>query len=221
VEPQNKETFMAGKLHILHSDLALIVVNKPGGLLAVPGRTPDKQDCVVSQARQHFPDLPEQPAVHRLDMQTSGLMLLARTASAHRDLSGQFENRLVNKRYVALVEGRISPESGTIDLRFRLDPENRPYQVFDPVNGKQGITRWRKLSVEPPVTRIEFTPLTGRTHQLRLHAAHHLGLNSPIVGDSLYGQGRYGDKMFLHATYLSFIHPETRTFCEFISDPPF
>jgi len=212
---------MADKLHILHSDQALVVVNKPGGLLAVPGRGPEKQDCVVSQARHHFPDLPEQPAVHRLDMQTSGLMLLARTASAHRDLTRQFENRLVNKRYVALVEGRISPESGMIDLSFRLDPENRPYQVYDPVNGKQGVTRWRKLSDEPPGARIEFIPLTGRTHQLRLHAAHHLGLNSPIAGDSLYGLGRYGDKMFLHATYLSFMHPETQTLCEFFSQPPF
>jgi len=212
---------MVREIHIIHSDKTLVVVNKPGGLLAVPGRGPDKQDCLVNRARHYFADLPDQPAVHRLDMQTSGLMLLARTVSAHRNLSRQFQQRLVDKRYVALVEGVITSDSGRLDLSFRLDPENRPYQVYDPLNGKQGITIWRKLSDEFPGARIEFTALTGRTHQLRLHAAHHLGLNAPIVGDSLYGNGQFGDKMFLHATYLSFIHPETNAPCEFVSEPPF
>ena len=208
-------------LHIIHSDPSLVVVNKPGGLLAVPGRGPDRQNCIVNRARQHFPDMVAQPAVHRLDMQTSGLMLLARNSEAHRDLSRQFAQRLVRKRYIALLEGAIPSESGTIALSFRLDPENRPYQVYDPNNGKEGVTLWRKLAEEPAGTRVEFTPLTGRTHQLRLHAAHRLGLNAPIIGDSLYGNGRFGDKMFLHSAYLAFIHPVTGTLCAFFSEPPF
>ncbi len=119
------------------------------------------------------------------------------------------------------LEGTVAADSGTIELCFRLDPERRPYQVYDPINGKRGITLWRKLADEALGMRIEFTPLTGRTHQLRLHAAHHLGLNAPIIGDSLYGSGRFGDKMFLHSTYLAFIHPETGIRCEFVSEPPF
>ncbi len=212
---------MPVNLHIIHSDLSLVVVNKPGGLLAVPGRGVDKQDCVVNRARQYFPGMVAQPAVHRLDMQTSGLMLLARTGEAHRELSRQFAQRLVKKRYIALLETALPSDSGTITLCFRLDPKNRPYQVYDPINGKEGVTLWQKLAEEPAGTRVEFTPLTGRTHQLRLHAAHRLGLNAPIIGDSLYGNGRFGDKMFLHGSYLGFIHPETGTFCEFVSEPPF
>lgn len=212
---------MDGDLTIMFSDDSLVLVNKPGGLLAVPGRGPDKQDCVVSRARGLFADLPAQPAVHRLDMHTSGLMMLARNHEAHKELSRQFEHRLVSKRYIALVEGTVTPDAGTIDLAFRLDPANRPYQVYDLVNGKQGITMWRKLSEQPPGARIEFIPLTGRTHQLRLHAAHPLGLNAPIVGDALYGRGREDRKMFLHATFIAFNHPLTGEHLEFNSNVPF
>ncbi|MBE0586007.1 MAG: RluA family pseudouridine synthase [Desulfofustis sp.] len=212
---------MPADLHLIHSDRSLVVVNKPGGLLAVPGRGPDKQDCIVNRARQRFPDMVPQPAVHRLAMQTSGLMLLARTAGAHRELSRQFAQRLVRKRYIALLEGTLPTDAGTIALRFRLDPENRPHQVYDPDNGKKGVTLWRKLAEEATGTRVEFTPLTGRTHQLRLHAAHRLGLNAPIIGDSLYGNGSFGERMFLHSSYLAFIHPETGIPREFFSEPPF
>jgi tRNA pseudouridine32 synthase/23S rRNA pseudouridine746 synthase len=212
---------MDADVRVLFSDEAIIVVDKPGGLLSVPGRGPARQDCVVSRVRSRFPDLPEQPAVHRLDMYTSGLMLLARTQAAHKELSRQFQHRLVTKRYIALVEGCVEKGSGTIELAFRLDPDNRPCQIFDPVNGKQGITLWRKLAEEPPGARIEFTPLTGRTHQLRLHAAHPAGLNAPIAGDALYGDKRDDEKMFLHATFLAFNHPLSGAQLEFSSAAPF
>ncbi|RPH38649.1 MAG: RluA family pseudouridine synthase, partial [Desulfobulbaceae bacterium] len=151
---------------IVFQDSALVVVVKPGGLLAVPGRGIEKQDCVVARIRRMLPEMIEQPAVHRLDMHTSGLMVLAVTQQAHRQLSRQFEQRQVDKRYIALLEGIISLQEGEIRLPFRLDPDNRPYQVYDPLQGKMGITRWRHLGTEDGRTRIEFTPLSGRTHQL-------------------------------------------------------
>ena len=206
---------------IVHADAHLVVVNKPGGLLAVPGRGPAKQDCVVRQIKEMFPACIEQPAVHRLDQATSGLMVLAFTAGAHRKLNRQFSERLVKKKYVALLEGVVAAEGGEITLAFRLDPENRPWQVYDPVLGKTGITRWRRLEVCDRRTRVEFVPLTGRTHQLRLHAAHPLGLGCPIVGDSLYGSGQQGDPMLLHATELSFVHPATGERLVFCSPVPF
>ena len=150
-------------------------------------------------------------------MATSGLMVLALTAKAHRNLSRQFSACLVQKRYIALLEGVVATDSGEINLKFRLDPNNRPWQVYDPVHGKTGITRWQRLEVQGNRTRIEFVPLTGRTHQLRLHAAHELGLGCPIVGDSLYGSGTQGDPMLLHAAMLSFFYSETGEKVEFFS----
>jgi tRNA pseudouridine32 synthase / 23S rRNA pseudouridine746 synthase len=208
-------------MKILYADSEIIAVDKPGGLLAVPGRGPHKQDCVVSRTRRLFPDLPPQPAVHRLDMYTSGIMILARNSVAHRHLSRQFEKRVPEKKYMALLEGVVNGNQGRIELKFRLDVDNRPYQVYDPLHGKTGITLWYKTAVERQHTRIIFTPLTGRTHQLRLHAAHPLGLNSPIVGDSLYGTGQDGDKMFLHAWSLRIIHPVSEKVLTLISDVPF
>jgi tRNA pseudouridine32 synthase/23S rRNA pseudouridine746 synthase len=208
-------------LDILYRDDAIVVVDKPGGLLAVPGRGPDKQDCVVSRLRAICPDCIPQPAVHRLDMATSGLMVLGLTAGAHRGLSVAFESRSITKQYVAVLEGRVQADAGEIQLPFRLDPDNRPHQVYDPVNGKTGITRWRKIDCSSGRTRVAFIPLTGRTHQLRLHASHPGGLGCPIVGDSLYGSGRQGDPMLLHASGLQFSHPVTGQILCFISPAPF
>ena len=174
-------------LNIVYSDEKIVVVNKPGGLLSVPGRGESKQDCVTSRLKKLFPDCINQPSVHRLDMQTSGLLLLALNQKAHSNLSVQFQNREVYKEYVAVVDGKIKKNSGIIELAFRLDVNNRPKQIYDPVNGKTGITLWRKLEEYSETTRIKFIPLTGRTHQLRVHAASPLGLNVPIVGDKLYG----------------------------------
>ena len=209
------------ELTFIHRDPAFLVVEKPGGLLAVPGRGPDKQDCVVTRLRRMFPQVIVQPAVHRLDMHTSGLMVVAVTQEAHRHLCQQFEQRRVGKRYIALLEGIVSEEEGEIHLPFRLDPANRPYQIHDPLHGKMGVTQWRRLAVADGRTRIEFTPLTGRTHQLRLHAAHPHGLGFPIVGDHLYGHGREGERMLLHASHLTFAHPSTGEPIRLDSPAPF
>ncbi|MGV1100245.1 RluA family pseudouridine synthase [Thiovibrio sp. JS02] len=206
---------------LLHADEALVVVEKGAGFLAVPGRGPAMQDCVEARVKTLFRHCPGQPAVHRLDMDTSGLMVLALTAEAHRELSRQFAERLVEKKYQALVEGIVAEAEGSIELAFRLDPENRPRQVHDPVRGKMGISRWRKLGEEGGRTRIEFTPLTGRTHQLRLHCAHPLGLGCPIVGDRLYGSRTDGERMLLHACFLGFRHPTNHAPLRFASPPPF
>ena len=208
-------------LEILFEDKHIVVVDKPGGLLSVPGKGEANQDCVAARVRAMYPGCIDQPSVHRLDQDTSGLLLLAFTESAHRNLSIQFMEKLVGKRYIALLDGIVDAESGVIDLKFRLDPDNRPYQVYDPEKGKQGVTRWRKLGVENGRTRVEFMPLTGRTHQLRLHSAHENGLGVPIVGDRLYGTGTGPGQLKLHASTLRFRHPVTREPLEFQSSPPF
>lgn len=208
-------------LTIIHEDPDFVVVDKPGGLLSVPGKGEANQDCVVSRLKEMYPDCIEFPSVHRLDQDTSGLIVMARTETAHRNLSIQFMDRLVGKRYTALIDGVVEQDAGVIELAFRLDPDNRPYQVYDPEQGKPGTTRWRKIGVENGRTRVEFMPLTGRTHQLRLHAAHEKGLGFPIVGDRLYGTGTGPGQLKLHASTLRFRHPLTRKPLEFTSEPPF
>jgi len=208
-------------MEIIHQDPEFIVINKPSGLLAVPGRGPDKTDSVSFRIKKQFPFCIDQPAVHRLDMDTSGLMVLALTQKSHRLLSQQFAQQKVRKRYIALLEKEPTTTHGKIELPFRLDTDNRPYQIYDNVHGKVGITLWKKLAFQPPYTRIEFTPLTGRTHQLRLHASHKLGLGAPIVDDPLYGNGKSHGEMKLHASYLAFYHPSSKALLEFSSTPPF
>ncbi|MFN2353206.1 MAG: RluA family pseudouridine synthase [Desulfopila sp.] len=208
-------------MQLLYYDAAMIVVDKPGGLLSVPGRGPDKQDCVVNRIHTMFAGCPAHPAVHRLDMYTSGIMIVARTREALRNLNMQFEKRIPQKLYTALLDGIITAHRGRITLRFRLDVDNRPYQIYDPLYGKKGTTLWRTIAVEDGRTRVEFRPLSGRTHQLRLHAAHQLGLAAPIVGDSLYGNGLEGQRMMLHATSLTLNHPLTSQSQTFFSPPPF
>ena len=209
------------QLTIIHQDADCVVVDKPGGLLAVPGRGPDKQDCVAVRIQRIFPWCIEQPAAHRLDMATSGLMVLGLTSAAHRDLSRQFAQGLVTKKYRALLEGCVTGSAGVTRLRFRLDPDNRPYQIYDPVLGKEGVTKWQVLAVRDGQTLVAFEPLTGRTHQLRLHASHPLGLGCPIVGDALYGSGQAGDPMLLHAVELGFAHPVSGRLLHFTSPAPF
>ncbi len=212
---------MERELSILYRDDDIVIVDKPPDLLAVPGRGPERQDCVVSRARALFPEMLSQPAVHRLDLQTSGIMVLGMNSNAHRTLSIQFEKRQVVKGYIGVVDGYISRRSGTITLPFRLDPDNRPYQVYDPVNGKEAVTLWRRISRHCGTTRIDFRPLTGRTHQLRVHSAHPQGLAAPLVGDRLYGSGQEGETMLLHASFLSFNHPGDGRIVEFRSSPSF
>lgn len=212
---------MKNNIDIIYSDDVLVVVNKPGGLLSVPGKYPENKDCVSSRLQAIFPNMIKQPAVHRLDMYTSGLMVYAINKEAHRNLSIQFQDKKVQKQYTAILEGIVAEAAGEIQLHFRLDIDNRPLQIYDPVQGKLGITQWKVLSRNNGQTRIEFTPLTGRTHQLRIHAAHEKGLGYPILGDSFYGNGIDGEEMFLHATELTFSHPITDETMYFRSEPPF
>ena len=208
-------------LNIVYSDDQIVVVNKPGGLLSVPGRGDNKQDCVTSRLKKIFPDCINQPSVHRLDMHTSGLLLLALNQKAHSNLSVQFQNREVYKEYVAVVDGKIKNNSGKIELAFRLDVDNRPRQIYDPVQGKTGITLWRKIEEYPERTRIKFIPLTGKTHQLRVHAASPLGLNTPIVGDKLYGNENSDEELKLCSVRLKFFHPGTGKEMDFKIEPEF
>ncbi|MBR4436826.1 MAG: RluA family pseudouridine synthase [Spirochaetales bacterium] len=208
-------------LDILYLDQEIVVVNKPAGLLSVPGRGDDKQDCVVSRVKRLFPDCIDNPSVHRLDMDTSGILVLALTKESQRFLSMEFESRNVHKKYTALLDGILRSEGGALALPFRLDPENRPYQVYDPVQGRMCITLWKRLSVYDGKTLVEFTPLTGRTHQLRVSAASTKGLGVPIVGDRLYGTRKEGQRLMLHAGYISFTHPWSKERIEFKVDAPF
>ncbi len=208
-------------LDIVYADSVCVVVNKPPGLLSVPGRGPGKQDCVVRRLQNLFPQCIEQPAVHRLDMDTSGLMVLGLTKESHRNLSIQFEKRMVAKKYTAVLEGQVEGEQGEVRLSFRLDPDNRPYQVYDPIAGKPGISKWRKVREANGRTWVEFIPLTGRTHQLRLHASHGNGLGRAIVGDRLYGTRRQGQRMLLHASFLEFRQPVDGQLLTMQSEPPF
>jgi tRNA pseudouridine32 synthase/23S rRNA pseudouridine746 synthase len=195
-------------LEIIYQDDYLVAVNKPCGLLSVPGRGEDKQDCVIARL-QH--DIPEIRVVHRLDCHTSGVMLLAIGPDAQRQLSRLFHDREVDKSYVALVQGAVEQTSGIIDIPIRMDPENRPRQVIDYLQGKHAQTQWRLLRHEntgaaTPVSRLLLRPVTGRTHQLRLHC---MALGHPIMGDRLYNDstGDNAERMMLHAERLEFIHP--------------
>ena len=230
-------------LKILYIDSQIIVVDKPSMLLSVPGRTEDKQDCVVSRVKKFIPNLQiQQPSVHRLDMETSGILVLALTEQAHKNLSIQFATQKVSKKYEAVLDGiieksngQLAPKKGEtegeIQLKFRVDLENRPHQIYDEENGLLGITKWKKLGVETyiepitnnkkKVTRIEFIPVTGRTHQLRLAASHKKGLGLPIIGDSLYGTCNSKQRLLLHAKELSFYHPTSNKLMHFCSKPEF
>ena len=208
-------------LNIIHEDPDFVVVNKESGMLSVPGRGPEKSDSVATRVRMLYPQCIQQPAVHRLDMDTSGLQLLALNAEAHRILSRQFEERQTSKRYIALLDGILEGDKSVIELPFRLDVDNRPIQIYDAVHGKIGITHWEKVGIENGKTRISFKPITGRTHQLRVHSAHSKGLGIPIVGDPFYGNGTRSGELKLHATELGFRHPRTDEALNFVSPPAF
>lgn len=202
------------EIPILYIDEFLVAVDKPAGLLSVPGRYGNSQESVLSRLRATFPDGEELRPVHRLDQDTSGLLLLARTAASHQSLSRQFEQRQVHKEYEAIVEGSVVSEAGLIDLPLWGDPRQRPRQVVDWQRGKPSQTRYEVLNRQAGCTRLKFMPITGRTHQLRLHAAHPQGLNAPIRGDHLYGNdhpnARSAERLHLHAKTLALIHPATQ-----------
>lgn len=196
----------AKALETLFEDPWLVVINKPAGLLSVPGKE-EGADSVYSLMRKKYPNAEGPMIVHRLDMATSGLLLITKTKQAHQQLQAQFKNRTVKKRYIALLDGIIAQDAGTIELPLCPNPHDRPRQMVHSEHGKPAVTDFRVLAREEGTTRIAFYPHTGRTHQLRVHAAHPLGLNCPIKGDELYG--RKAERLYLHAEYLEFIHPIT------------
>ena len=192
-------------LDIIYEDEWLAVVNKPAGMLSVPG----KEDVVsvYSMMRERYPDADGPLIVHRLDMATSGLLVVAKNKQVHQNLQAQFKNRSVGKRYIALLQGSVSQDAGMVELPLCPNPLDRPRQMVHTGYGKPAVTDFEVLERKDNRTRIAFYPRTGRTHQLRVHAAHPLGLHCPIIGDELYG--RKAERLYLHAEMLEFTHPVT------------
>jgi tRNA pseudouridine32 synthase/23S rRNA pseudouridine746 synthase len=192
--------------HIVFQDDQLLVLNKPSGLLAVPGRGPDLQDCLSARVQRQFP---EARVVHRLDRDTSGLLVMALTAGSQRDLSAQFAARTVEKWYIAVVFDRPEAEEGTIDLPMRKDFDHPPRHMIDQQFGRPAITCWRVIDRGPAESRLELKPITGRSHQIRLHLAT---IGHPILGDKLYAHAAAlarSPRLMLHAEGLSLMHPTT------------
>lgn len=203
-------------LNVLHVDEALLVVDKPAGLLAVPGRGDGERHNLTVMLRAQFADV---QVVHRLDQATSGLMLFARNAPAQRQLSMAFAARQVHKRYIAVVHGSVAGDAGTIDAPLMADWPNRPRQMVDVQRGKPALTRWRVLHRQPRTTQLELEPVTGRSHQLRVHL---MSIGHPIVGDTLYAEGWPAHpRLLLHATQLHLLHPSTAAPLRFASAVPF
>lgn len=205
---------------ILHEDAHLLVVDKACGLLTVPGIGPEKADCLIARLQGRWPGA---RVVHRLDRDTSGVLVVARDAATHRALSMQFERRETAKTYVALAAGHPPKDEGEIDLPIRKDLVNTPLQVIDFVHGRPSVTRWRvrERLDGPPRTRFELTPVTGRSHQLRVHL---LAIGHPILGDDLYAPAEaraMSPRLCLHAERLEFVHPATSSRVAFASPAPF
>ena len=197
-------------LEIVYEDAVLIVVNKPAEFLSVPGK--NITDSVYTRIKKKYPSATGPLIVHRLDMSTSGILVLTKTKEANATLQSQFINRTVKKRYVAVLDGHLTQNRGTIKLPLRVDLEDRPRQLVDFKYGKKTETNWELVKKENGKSRVHFYPVTGRTHQLRIHAAHKDGLNTPILGDDLYGKKE--NRLHLHAEYIEFLHPSTnKTMC--------
>jgi tRNA pseudouridine32 synthase / 23S rRNA pseudouridine746 synthase len=202
---------------ILFEDEFIAIALKPAGLLSVPGK--EESESVQMQMKRRYPDATGPLVVHRLDQATSGLMLVAKTEEAYKLLQKQFLNRGIKKRYTAILEGNIAENEGVITLPLRVDLDDRPRQMVCETHGKSARTEYFVLEQWGSGCRIQFKPITGRTHQLRVHAAHALGLNTPIKGDDLYGTP--SDRLYLHAEWLQFVHPVTNEVMEWESRAEF
>ncbi|WP_134680965.1 RluA family pseudouridine synthase [Paracoccus ravus] len=202
---------------VLHADHEVLVVSKPPGLLSVPGRGEDRTDCLIERLRGAFPTV---LLVHRLDMDTSGVMVFGLTPHAQRNLSKQFEDRKTKKTYIARLWGRMSEKSGKVDLPLIVDWPNRPRQMVCHETGRPAQTDWRVIRANDSETRVRLSPVTGRSHQLRVHMA---SLGHPILGDPLYASGAAADfpRLMLHAESLRFKHPETGVMQSFTAPAPF
>jgi len=204
-------------IDIIYQDDVMLVINKPSNLLSVPGKNID--DSVYSRIKQSFPQATGPLTVHRLDMSTSGLLLIALNRDAHKSLQKQFIKRTIKKRYIALLEGLVEQDKGSIDLPLRVDLDDRPRQLVCYQHGKPAKTQWEVIERKNNRTKVYFFPITGRTHQLRVHSAHNKGLNMPIVGDDLYGNK--ANRLHLHAEFIAFNHPVTRELLSFQVDAEF
>lgn len=191
------------KLNIVYEDQWLLIINKPAGMLSVPGK--ERQTSIYDLAREAYPEADGPMIVHRLDMATSGLLIIAKDKKTHQHLQAQFKNRSIRKKYIALLDGVVPEDEGTIELPLCPNPLDRPRQMVDTQYGKPAITYYQVLERTDKYTRIAFYPHTGRTHQLRVHAAHPSGLHCPIIGDKLYG--KKDKRLYLHAESIEFTHP--------------
>ena len=205
------------KLNIVYEDQWLLIINKPAGMLSVPGK--ERQTSIYDLARKAYPEADGPMIVHRLDMATSGLLIIAKDKKTHQHLQAQFKNRSIRKKYIALLDGVVLEDEGTIELPLCPNPLDRPRQMVDTQYGKPAITYYQVLERTDKYTRIAFYPHTGRTHQLRVHAAHPSGLHCPIIGDELYG--KKDKRLYLHAEYLAFTHPITSERIEIQKSPAF
>jgi len=205
-------------LTVLHCDDDLLVLSKPSGLLSVPGKAPALADCLERRARDAYPGA---LLVHRLDRDTSGIMLMARNPKAQRHLGLQFERRMTLKTYIARVWGNVDGEKGCVDAPIACDWPNRPKQMIDPENGRPAQTEWMVMEREAQATRLMLRPLTGRSHQLRVHM---LSLGHPVLGDNFYAHEKAlaaADRLQLHALELTIRHPADGRFCTFRDPCPF
>ena len=207
----------AKSFDIIYEDEVMLVINKPAGLLSVPGK--NIEDSVYTRIKNTYPNATGPLIVHRLDMATSGLLLIALTKDSHKNLQKQFTKRTIKKRYCALLDGTLKEDEGIIDLPLRVDLDDRPRQLVCYEYGKAAKTKWQVVERKDGTTKVYFYPITGRTHQLRVHAAHSLGLNTPIIGDDLYGDN--ANRLHLHAETIEFIHPVSKEPLSFKVDAEF
>ncbi|WP_343558762.1 RluA family pseudouridine synthase [Sphingobacterium sp.] len=214
--PMQQETTLHTELPQIYEDEDIIVFNKPAEFLSVPGIY--VKDSVYNRVRERYPAAGP-IIIHRLDMSTSGLLVVAKNKEAHQFIQDQFIRHTIKKEYIALLDGIVEQESGLIDLPLRVDLDDRPRQMVCYSYGKPAQTKWERISIEGDKTRVRFYPLTGRTHQLRMHAVHPDGLNTPIVGDDLYG--KKADRLHLHAAFIKFIHPGSKQEISFEIPPEF
>jgi tRNA pseudouridine32 synthase/23S rRNA pseudouridine746 synthase len=215
--PMEKKSQTADSIHIIYEDDYMIAVDKPSGLLSAPGKVSDV--CVRTVLRKIHQEAEHYFVVHRLDMDTSGVLLLAKDEKTYKRLQSMFAGREMKKEYVALISGVVKENCGVITLPLSADYVNRPCQKVDFEKGKSATTVYEVISRKSGETLIRFRPQTGRTHQLRIHSAHSLGLGAPIKGDSLYGTP--SDRLYLHAESLTFVHPVTGCDVVIRSECPF
>ncbi|MDO5705524.1 MAG: pseudouridine synthase [Paracoccus sp. (in: a-proteobacteria)] len=206
-----------GLPEVIHADHEILLVNKPSGILSVPGRGEDKADCVIERLRGPFPTV---LLVHRLDLDTSGVMVFALTRHAQSHLAREFQERRTKKTYVARLHGRLVPKTGTVDLPLIVDWPNRPRQKVCHETGRPAQTDWRVIRADDAETRVRLFPVTGRSHQLRVHMA---SLGHPILGDPLYATGAAADhpRLMLHAETLRIKHPDSGVMTSFSAPVPF